>query len=51
MIVNIPNVAYQSQHVVAELTRSLKDHATAPCNLKTTFNLDFESIEDKRRSI
>ena len=48
--VNIPNIAYPSQHIDIEIPHSSKDHVIVPDTVKITFNLDIES-RDKERSV
>ena len=48
--VNIPNIAYPSQHNDTDIPHSSRDHVIVPDTVKITFNLDIESI-DKARSI
>ena len=48
--VNIPNIAYPSQHINIEIPHGSRDHVTVPDTVKITFNLDIEST-DKTRSV
>ena len=48
--VNMPNIAYPSQHIDIEIPHSSRDHIIVPDTVKTTFNLDIEST-DKVRSV
>ena len=48
--VNIPNIAYPSQHIDIEIPHGSRDHVTVPDSVKITFNLDIEST-DKTRSV
>ena len=48
--VNMPNIAYASQHIVIEIPHGSRDHVIVPDTVKITFNLDIESI-DKARSV
>ena len=48
--VNIPNIAYSSQHIDIEIPHGSRDHVTVPDTVKITFNLDIEST-DKTRSV
>ena len=48
--VNIPNIAYPSQHIDIEIPHGSRDHVTVPDTVKITFNLDIEST-DKTRSV
>ena len=48
--VNIPNIAYPSQHIDTEIPHGLRNHVSVPDTVKITFNLDIEST-DKTRSV
>ena len=48
--VNIPNIAYPSQHIDIDLPHGSRDHVIITGAVKITFNLDIEST-DKARSI
>ena len=48
--VNIPNIAYQGQHIDIEIPYGSRDHVIIPDTVKITFNLDIEST-DKTRSV
>ena len=48
--VNIPNIAYPSQHIDIEIPHGSIDHVTVPDTVKITFNLNIEST-DKTRSV
>ena len=48
--VNLPNIAYQGQHIDTEIPYGSKDHVIIPDTVKITFNLDIEST-DKTRSV
>ena len=48
--VNMPNIAYPSQHIVTEIPHGSRDHAIIPNTVKITFSLDIES-RDKARSV
>ena len=48
--VNMPNIAYPSQHIEIEIPHDSRDHAAVPNTVKITFNLDNQST-DKTRSI
>ena len=43
--VNIPNIAYPSQHIDIEISHGSADHVTVPDTVKITFNLDIESTD------
>ena len=43
--VNIPNIAYPSQHIDIAIPHVSKDHASIPDTIKITFNLDIESTD------
>ena len=47
--VNIPNIAYPSQHIDTDIPHGSRDHVIIPDTVKITFNLDIEST-DKARS-
>ena len=38
--VNMPNVAYPSQHIDTEILHGSRDHVIIPDTVKITFNLD-----------
>ena len=48
--VNIPNIAYPSQHIDIDIPHGSRDHVIIPNTVKITFNLDIEST-DKARSV
>ena len=48
--VNIPNIAYPSQHIDIEIPHGLRNHVSVPDTVKIMFNLDIEST-DKTRSV
>ena len=48
--VNMPNIAYPSQHIDIEILHGSRDHVIVPDTVKITFNLDIEST-DKARSV
>ena len=48
--VNIPNIAYPSQHTDIDLPHGSRDHVIILGTVKITFNLDIEST-DKARSV
>ena len=48
--VNIPNIAYQGQHIDIEIPYGSRDHVIIPDTVKITFNLDIKST-DKTRSV
>ena len=48
--VNIPNIAYPSQHIDIDIPHGSRDHVIIPDTVKITFNLDIES-KDKVRSV
>ena len=48
--VNIPNIAYPSQHINIEIPHGSRDHVSVPDTVKITFNFDIEST-DKTRSV
>ena len=48
--VNIPNIAYPSQHIDTDISHGSRDHVIIPGTVKITFNLDIEST-DKARSV
>ena len=48
--VNIPNIAYPSQHTDTDIPHGSRDHAIIPDTVTITFNLDIEST-DKVRSV
>ena len=48
--VNIPNIAYPSQHIDIEIPHGSNNHVIVPDTVKITFNLDIES-PDKARSV
>ena len=48
--VNMPNIAYPSQHTDIEIPHGLKDHVIVHDTVNITFNLDIEST-DKARSV
>ena len=48
--VNIPNIAYPSQHIDIDIPHDSRDHVIIPETVKITFNLDIEST-DKTRSV
>ena len=48
--VNIPNIAYPSQHIDIDIPHGSRDHVIIPDTVKITFNLDIEST-DKARSV
>ena len=43
---NIPNTAHQHQHIDTETLHGTRDHVIVPDAVRTTFNLDIESIEE-----
>ena len=48
--VNIPNIAYSSQHIDIKIPHGSRDHLIIPNTIKITFDLDIEST-DKARSV
>ena len=48
--VNMPNIAYPSQHIDIEIQHGSSDHVIITDAVKITFNLDIEST-DKTRSV
>ena len=48
--VNIPNIAYPSQHIDIEIPHGSRDDVIIQDTVKTTFNLDITST-DKTRSV
>ena len=48
--VNIPNIAYPSQHIDTDILHGSRDHVIIPETMKITFNLDITST-DKARSV
>ena len=48
--VNMPNIAYPSQHINIEISHGSKDHVIVPDTVKITFKLDIEQTE-KARSV
>ena len=48
--VNMPNIAYPSQHIDIEIPHGSRDHVIIPDTIKITFNLGIESA-DKARSV
>ena len=48
--VNIPNVAYPSQHIDIDIRHGSRDHVIIPDTIKITFNLEITST-DKARSV
>ena len=48
--VNIPNIAYPSQHIDTEIPHGSRDHVIIPDNVKITFSLVITSTE-KARSV
>ena len=48
--VNMPNIAYPSQHIDIEIPHGSRDHVIIPDTIKITFNLDITST-DKARSV
>ena len=48
--INMPNIAYSSQHIDIEIPNGSRDHVIVPDTVKIIFNLDIESI-DKTHSI
>ena len=48
--VNMPNIAYLSQHIDIEMPHGSRDHAIVPDTIKITFNFDITST-DKARSV
>ena len=48
--VNIPNIAYPSQHIDIGIPHGSRDHVIIPNTIKITFNLDIEPT-DKARSV
>ena len=48
--VNIPNIAYPSQHIDIDIPHGSRDHVIVLDTVKITFNLDIEST-DKARSV
>ena len=43
--VNMPNIAYQNQHIDIEIPHGSRDHVIIPDTVKITFNLGIESTE------
>ena len=48
--VNMPNIAFPSQHIDIEIPHGSKDHVIVPNTVRITFNLDIEST-DKALSV
>ena len=48
--VNIPDIAYQNQHIDIEIPHDSRDHVIVPDTVKITFNLEITSAE-KARSV
>ena len=48
--VNIPNIAYQNQHIDIDIPHGSRDHVITPDTIKITFNVDIQST-DKARSV
>ena len=48
--VNMPNIAYLSQHIDIEMPHGSRDHVIVPDTIKITFNFDITST-DKARSV
>ena len=48
--VNIPNIAYPSQHIDIDIPHGSRDHVIISNTVKITFNLGIEST-DKARSV
>ena len=48
--VNMPNIAYPSQHIDIKIPHGSRDHVIIPDTVKITLNLDIEST-DKARSV
>ena len=48
--VNMPNIAYQNQHIDIEIPHGSRDHVIVPDTVKITFNLDITST-GKARSV
>ena len=48
--VNIPNIAYPSQHNDTDIPNGSRDHVIIPDTVKITFNIDNEST-NKARSV
>ena len=48
--VNMPNIAYPSQHIDIEIPHGSRDNVILPDTVKITFNLDTE-LTDKARSV
>ena len=46
--VNMPNIAYPSQHIDIEIPHGSRDHVIVPDTIKITFNLDIESTDEVR---
>ena len=46
--VNIPNIAYPSQHIGIDIRHDSRDHVIIPDTVKIIFNLDIESTEKAR---
>ena len=40
--INIPNIAYPSQHIDIDISHGSRDHVIIPGTIKITFNLDME---------
>ena len=47
--VNMPNIAYEGQHIDIEIPLGSRDHVLVPDTVKSRFNLAIEST-DKTRS-
>ena len=46
--VNMPNIAYPSQHINIKIPHGSRDHVIVPDTVKITFNLDSESTGKAR---
>ena len=42
---NMPNIAYPSQHIDVEIPHGFRDHVIVPDTVKITFNLEIESTD------
>ena len=43
--VNIPNMAYPSQHIDIDIPHGSRDHAIIPNTVKITFNIEIDSTD------
>ena len=49
--INIPNIAYPSQHIDIDISHGSRDHVIIPDTIKITFNLDMEWTDQTRSVI